>query len=514
MKKAIKILLAVLFAVGFAVYLISEISKQPINSDGACMLLEAKDVLSGNILLSDWHLTGVSFITTDLPWFVVSVAVFGVSLRAYHLACFLMYAFMVLCALPLVFYRVSDRLTAFFALLGSGLVPTTYALSHSFVHTSVFGLSFLAVYLVIRFNDTGKRSFLVLFSIVTCLACCGDRTALLLIVLPAVLLAIIGKIKRSAGVFAVLSCVFGMAFEKLYCLIGGADWNDYYTSYFSEISEIPRNIGLYIEYVLRLINSCFFGKDLFSVKTAVFAVKILVCAFALFLLGREIKKLIKNKDFDIPSVMLGMGFITMTAVLWLTTYTTDITTGRYIAFLPMMLAISVARNFKPTGFLRIISAALGIMLFASSVMPHGSPYSAENSFSRLSSYLERENLTEGYAAFWDSSVLSAYSGGKLSVRAIKYEDGRLSPRVWFCKNSWYDEPASFIIVRNSPSPEEDTYRYNGIFTTRLGYGFDYGITEENVKSVLGEPRETRSFENYSILIYDKIPLYKEELWKN
>ena len=95
MKKAIKILLAVLFAVGFAVYLIAEISKQPINSDGACMLLEAKDVLSGNILLSDWHLTGVSFITTDLPWFVVSVAVFGMSLRPYHLACFLMYAFMV-----------------------------------------------------------------------------------------------------------------------------------------------------------------------------------------------------------------------------------------------------------------------------------------------------------------------------------------------------------------------------------------------------------------------------------
>ena len=514
MKKPLKIAAAVLASLCFAAYLIFEMSKQPINSDGACMLLEAQDILSGNVLLSDWHLTGVSFLTTDLPWFVLAVSLFGVTLRAYYFACISMYLFMVICAVPLVFYKVRDRLWAMLSLFGIGLIPTTYALSHSFVHTAVFALSFLALCFAARYADSPSRKNLTVFCVLTALAVCGDRLGFVLIVLPLVIISVIGGVQKRLGIAAIISAAGGYAFEKLYCAIGGADWNSFYTTYFSEISEIPHNIGLYFEYILRLINSYFFGKELFSAKTAVFGLKIIICAAAAFFAVRELHKMVKGKKFDLISAAFAIGFAVMTALLWLTGYTTDITTGRYIAYLPLALAVSAARNFEPKGKVRLASLALCAALFASSLIPHGSAYSAENSFSRLAAFLESENLTEGYSAFWDSSVLSAYSGGKLAVRAVKFEDGRLSPRVWFCKNSWYDEPKNFVIVRNSPSPDEDNYRYNGIFTSRTGYGFDYGITQENIKSCLGEPNEIKNFENYSIFIYEEIPLYKEELWKN
>lgn len=514
MKKPLKIAAAVLAFLCFTAYLIFEISKQPINSDGACMLLEAQDILSGNVLLSDWHLTGVSFLTTDLPWFVLAVAIFGVTLRAYHFACLSMYLFMVICAVPLVFYKVRDRLWAALSLFGIGLIPTTYALSVSFVHTAVFALSFLALYLAARYADSPSRKNLTVFCVLTALAVCGDRLGFVLIVLPLVIISSIGGMQKRLGIAAIISAAGGYAFEKLYCAIGGADWNPLYTTYFSEISEIPHNISIYTECVLRLINSYFFGKELFSVKTAVFGLKIIICAAAAFFAVHEIYKMAKGKKSDFISAALATGFAIMTALLLLATYTTDVITGRYIAYLPLALAVSAARNFEPKGKVRLASLALCTALFLSSLIPHGSAYSAENSLSRLASFLESENLTEGYAAFWDTSVLSAYSDGKITVRAVIYENERLSPLAWFSKNSWYDEPKNFIIIRNSPSPEEDNYRYNGIFNSRVGYGADYGITEENIKSCLGEPKEIKNFENYSVFIYEEIPLYKEELWKN
>ena len=92
--KLLKIVFVIASAVAAVLFIGAEIMKLPMNSDSACMMLEARDILSGNIFLSDWNLTGISFITTDLPWYILGTAVFGVGLNAFRLSVFLMYIFM------------------------------------------------------------------------------------------------------------------------------------------------------------------------------------------------------------------------------------------------------------------------------------------------------------------------------------------------------------------------------------------------------------------------------------
>ena len=49
----------------------------PVSSDDATGVLEADAVLHGNILLHGWTLSKVSFVTTDLPFYVAAVAIGG-----------------------------------------------------------------------------------------------------------------------------------------------------------------------------------------------------------------------------------------------------------------------------------------------------------------------------------------------------------------------------------------------------------------------------------------------------
>src|ERR1700726_3750208 len=63
-------------AVLFAVYL--RLSRTvPENSDEANVLLTAKDLLHGNVLLHGWYLTDVSFYTTEVPQCALLELIFG-----------------------------------------------------------------------------------------------------------------------------------------------------------------------------------------------------------------------------------------------------------------------------------------------------------------------------------------------------------------------------------------------------------------------------------------------------
>src|SRR5579864_2656813 len=55
-----------------------------VNSDGAGLVLQASDMLHGNVLLRGWWDTDVSFITTELPEYMGVTAVAGVRPEVAH----------------------------------------------------------------------------------------------------------------------------------------------------------------------------------------------------------------------------------------------------------------------------------------------------------------------------------------------------------------------------------------------------------------------------------------------
>jgi hypothetical protein len=69
-----------------------------VNSDGAGLVLQASDMLHGNVLLHGWWDTDVSFITTELPEYMGVTAVAGVRPEVVHVCSALTYTLLVLLA--------------------------------------------------------------------------------------------------------------------------------------------------------------------------------------------------------------------------------------------------------------------------------------------------------------------------------------------------------------------------------------------------------------------------------
>jgi Pentapeptide repeats (8 copies) len=97
----------------------------PENSDESNDLLMAWDMLHGNVLLHGWYLSDVSFITTELPQWLILVGLFGLHTGTAHIAAAMTYTLVVVLAVLLARGRadqVSRREAAPRMLLTAALV--------------------------------------------------------------------------------------------------------------------------------------------------------------------------------------------------------------------------------------------------------------------------------------------------------------------------------------------------------------------------------------------------------
>ena len=70
----------------------------PLSSDGSSNVLQAWDMLHGNLLLHNWWVSDVSFYTTELPQYMLIEAVVGLGPWVVHAAAAMTYTLLVLLA--------------------------------------------------------------------------------------------------------------------------------------------------------------------------------------------------------------------------------------------------------------------------------------------------------------------------------------------------------------------------------------------------------------------------------
>lgn len=514
MKKLFKWIVIILISVTYLMFVLKSIRTLPLNSDSTGMLLYAEDILSGNIFLSGWYLTGLTFITTDLPFFIIGVAIFGVSLKAFHTAVFLMYIVLLLTALPLVFYGVKNKWISAIFLFIIGLFPTGYALSNTFVHTGVFALMFLSCFILYSYDKSPKVFKLILLGLTTALSVAGDHMGLILITLPITALAVFKVFKKNIPtVISVISgTVAGFGIELLFLKLGGAVLNNLSRTSFTEPELFQYNVQSYIEYFLKLINGFFFGKEFMSLETGVYLLKIIMAGLAAYAVFRCFKKALKKENPDIPTLMLSVGFVIVSLLLLIGNFSIDITAGRYISYLPLFLAIVLSRaDFKYTAKSKVVLSLICVFLIVMQLGGIGniSPY---NRYSELSDFLYSQNLTKGYASFWDSHVLTGYSEGKVRVVPVYNTENGIAPRLWFSKASDYTtKNNTFFILKTEPLDEQEKiYNDSGIHNVFLGSGKTHGRTYElpytfdAITETFGTPDAIKVFKNYKMLIYENL----------
>jgi hypothetical protein len=93
-----------------------------VNSDGAGMVLQAWDMLHGNVLLHGWWATDVSFYTTELPEYMVVTAAAGLRPEVVHIASALTYTMLVLLTAFVARGRARGAEGLVRALLAAGLI--------------------------------------------------------------------------------------------------------------------------------------------------------------------------------------------------------------------------------------------------------------------------------------------------------------------------------------------------------------------------------------------------------
>ncbi len=480
------------------------------DSDYANLVLEANDILSGNVLLSGWIQTGISFITTDLPFFVLGALFGGISAKTYYIAAGSMIAAAVLCgwlACRPEKIKRSDPLI-YFSLCA---FPCEFALMGLRAHTGAVIWTFLAFYFFMRLKGRETPGLWCAYFACVTFGALGDSLTLVICVVPVVLFSLVNIIFRTeekkeisdrpAVRFICVSAaavVLSTVLDKLFYTFGGAQKNSSgNVSFIAGQKFVPieawkDKILLYLKSMLMLHDTDFQGQRLANPELLKWFLCGILFLTGFILLVRYLVLFVRGKETDTVCVLVSIGFTAASASFILLDVAGDVYSSRYIAGSVIMFAFLIARTVMNPGDidektdLRIRGCILAISLTALAFRLGGYIISEREypEQKQLASYLQKHGLEYGYGGFWDASCTAVLSENKVKVRAIRIRkaDEKFYQYKWFCKNEWYEEPARFVVARSDIN--------------------NYGITPETVIAYFGEPVRQKQYKDWYILIYD------------
>ncbi|MCL2812460.1 MAG: hypothetical protein FWD25_11325 [Clostridia bacterium] len=491
----------------FSLYSYGLFARTPIDSDYANLVLEANDILSGNLFLSGWTLTGISFIATDMPFFVLGSAFYGIAIESYLIAVSTMFVAMCLAAILLL--KEENKGLRPLELL----IFLTLALPFSHVatlllraHTGVIVYMFVCAFCVERILSSGEKKtwHYVLYTLCLTLGVMSDAIMLLLGVGAALAVLVFRLMcshdvdKKKYGLLitcTVAGALAGLLGDRLFFSMGGANKNNFLGQVkYIAFDQLGAKFAVYLQVVLGLLGGDFSGQFLRMTEAPWYAMRGLVFIFALCVMIGHIVRLIKGKDVDVVGAMLSVGFLLVSAVFILTDMGGDINSGRYIAYSPALFAVLIIRwcrsrrLFERKIFygklpMKAVAAALCVLFVVSGYVPVSLTHRAVADQERLGAYLNEQGLENGYGQFWNASHITVATHDQVRVRAIGIDEYGAFGFRWFIKEGWYDQPANFVI--------SDSRRFN------------FNVYEHEVARVFGEPAQRLTFVDYVIYVYDR-----------
>lgn len=506
-KKALSIVGIIGLTMVYAFYLYFCFGRLALNSDMANMVLEANDIIHGNYFLSDWWLTGVTFLTTDLFYFVIGTLVFGVSQASFILAETIMF-FVALVSGTILLNMPKKKAPLLYMVLFLSFVlfPCPNWCSVSLVHMGYVGWGFIGLALLISADHSDEKrkiiTRLVLAALMFVLAQTGDAISILTIVAPVMIVSCLDGLKLARKkheisafpkknfyyiLVGIISFIASKCIDKLFIAIGGAERNSYLGERtFIAIADLGNSIATYFSGILSMSYGNIESQPIGSLQTILMGIRMLVVFAGIIVVFFNIISYLKGKDVDRLGLILSIGYLFVSGVCIVTV----INIPRYYSYAPFVLGIILIRFLctEKAELLQQISAkvtaiVLSVVLGASTLFPIADFSLFYNpTHVDILNVLKESNLTNGYGSFWYASAISVLSGNEVTVRSISGNgNSNLSIMTWFCKNSWYDEPANFVIIE----PTE--------------YG---GVSEVNVIRNFGQPVNIINVDNCKIYVYD------------
>jgi hypothetical protein len=530
---------AALWAVGIAVAVVAlfvaylgQSRTVSVGSDGASQVLQAWDMLHGNLRLHGWWVTDVSFYTTELPQYALLEVARGLTPDVMHLGGAMTYTLLVIAAAILARGRARGKAGLTRALVAAGimLAPQLGAGTQTLVlspdHTGT-AVPVLLIWLLI--DRCPARWYVpVLVWLALAWVAVADTLTLFVAIAP---LALVCAVRAARGVLgngrswreqwydlallaaAILAIPTELAATAVIRALGGWQVNSLSTA-LAATGQLAGNARLTGEGLLELFGANVFDASASGSSLAVaFAVVHLVgvALAAVGVVGAAQAAARGRLDF-IDAVLLTGLLINLAAYL-AGVQAVNITSTREIAPVLPFAAVLAGRQLggwllgerraedpehghrAPAGNGRAraavryglcaVLAGYAAMLGYAAAQPSAPPQ-----YANLASWLSAQHLTDGLSGYHQANIVTLETGGAVTLRAVKQTaGGQLAAYTWNASTTWFDpagSTANFLVITAPGAP-----------ATAGGVG----LTAAQATATFGRPAKTFRYDDYLILVW-------------
>lgn len=450
----------------------------PVSSDDATGLLEASSVLAGNPLLRGWTVSNVSFVTTDLPFYVAGVAARGLDpslLRDVPSAVYV--AAVVVAAILAASRSLSAGLAALTIVVLLGLPAGGLAEFMTKGYTRVGTSIGFFTGLIALSGPAGRKvtlARLAVYALVTGLTLLSDTFLLVMAVAPVLFVCLMGLVRRGTygnlglcriAVATGLAVLIAQGGTRLIRALGGFETEPLPLREYLSSPNLIRTLGANARALAEHLPS-FYRCDIPYREGPLGWLIWTGCLIGPFLLGyalweaRPFGRRTDRRDFVVDILAMSMGLVL--AAFLASANEKDRGTLRYMVPFVLAGAVLAARVIAANprdrrlvgGMLGALAAAYGVTVARDLAKPP-----ADDPATRLASWLQEHGLHLGYGPYWDASIVTASGRGRVAVRPVRgrqVASARLviEPFRWMSDEAWYrDAPAKFVVYRPDPGPK-------------------------------------------------------------
>ena len=452
----------------------------PLSSDGGGNVLQAWDMLHGNLLLHNWWVSDVSFYTTELPQYMLIEALTGLGPWVVHVAAAMTYTLLVLLAAFLAKGNARGGKGCARALLAAGLMlapqlsaTSILLLSPDHIGTAVPLLADLASHrpgpaTLVR-AGAGCSAFT--------LAMVADSIVLLTGIVPLMLVgagrAFAGLIRRGgpraarwyelslAGAAAVAG-IAGSFAPRVMVALGGYQQSPVGAD--TDLHQLQHGAWVTFQAFLELFGANVFNTSFFGARPGLEVVFVALhlagAIVAACALGVGIARIFRFGELIVP--VFAVAIVVNLGAYMSSTHAQDLLGAREMAEVLPLGAVLAGRVlgdriaawiraakgwFAPVlallaaGYL----ATLGYDAAQASVPAENEP---------LASWLVAHRLTDGLATYWQANSTTVDSHGQVRLSAVvQNPSDRLVPYQWETDDANYDPALHYanFVVADGPS---------------------------------------------------------------
>ena len=442
-----------------------------INSDMASGILEAMDMTKGNILLSDWSLSTVSFYFTEIIWYALAILIGG---HTYKIAYFMPAVILTVLSVMMIVSSESKKTAVIFTLflLGAPAFFMARNVLTPFIHVGTYIFCLAAYCFTVRYVSSGCKAALAAVFAILSLAYFSDTIAIYISLAPVLVVAAVsflrsefdkrwGMVLLISILSVVASALIKLVFSHYGFVVPGMQ-----PTRFATLEGIGKNVGDMFLGIMNLFDADFYGRDPRDSETVMRCLAFFMLAVFILIVALRAFKIREGKDIFLLSATLIMPIAFVVSEV-----SVGVSSIRYI--LPFFIygTVFISRVNTPlmnNSRVFWLVAVLAVIPSVHHIKESLHLPKALNGMKNLSQVLKENGLTNGYAEFWFASAVSVY--GQVQVAPVNYDNNQIIRRDWLSKGSWYSANNRFVIIHDeiikksavSAYGEPDSIiRYNG-----------------------------------------------------